>query len=526
MNNYTSPTNQAASVDKTQKKLLKNLKHQIESLSQFVIRLSGFYEGVNPKLDKEMESLRSHLGGKVNFALAESSMIKINKLLMDNSDSVKQQSKDAIKSLEVKVKKLQTWDGIPDDLHSQVIKLLASLQLASDSLFGSIPYFVQAYELYQKALTGVSPERPAPKENSEIKSSAIENEDEDADKLHDDISQELRVLINHLRSSADKSPELEDIYQRLVEGISRTELLKCCLIIIRALLKDVVKERRQAEKFIGNVHQTLVKANASVDKSLEQAQTQYELKAQATTELKDQISEIGSVVDEASDLTWLKEKTNSYLSKMSLTIESREEADVQEQKFVMQLLEEMRTQLSHLEDEAAQYKNRLAEQRINSQKDALTQLPNRLAYNNKIEVEFRRWQRHGTPLSMALVDVDFFKKINDTYGHAAGDKTLQVIARHISKYVRSTDFVSRWGGEEFVLLLPHTASDELQAPLENIRRQIEQIPFKFKEQQVSITVSIGASTFTSEDSIESVFERVDSALYQAKNEGRNRCILK
>jgi diguanylate cyclase (GGDEF)-like protein len=524
MNNYTSPSSQA--VDKTQKKLLKNLKHQIESLSQFVIRLSGFYEGVNPKLDKDLEPLRGHLGGKVNFALAESSMLKINKQLMDNTDSVKQQSKDAIKSLEVKLKKLQTWENIPDDLHSQVIKLLASLQLASDDLFGSVPYFGQAFDLYQKALNSTDKKPGATVAVPPTKVSKSTSEDDaNADKLHEEISQELRDLISHLRASGEKNTEIDAIYQRLVKGLSRTELLECCLIIIKALLQDVVKERRQAEKFIGNVHKTLVKANESVDKSLEQAQSQFQLKTEANSQLKDHISEIGVAVDEASDLSLLKEKTNNYLRKMSETLETREEADAQEQKYVMQLLEEMRTQLSQLESETAKYKSRLAEQRLSSQKDALTQLPNRLAYNNKMDVEYRRWQRHATPLSMALVDVDFFKKINDTYGHAAGDKTLQVIARHISKYVRSTDFVSRWGGEEFVILLPHTTAEDLAAPLEQIRKKIEEIPFKFKQQQVTITVSIGASSFSQGDTIDSVFERVDSALYKAKNEGRNRCII-
>ena len=170
-------------------------------------------------------------------------------------------------------------------------------------------------------------------------------------------------------------------------------------------------------------------------------------------------------------------------------------------------------------------KHRLIEQKFHNHHDALTKVPNRAAYNERMEIEYRRWKRHGSSLCLAVLDVDHFKNINDNYGHAAGDKTLQVIAQNINRCLRATDFLSRWGGEEFVILFPQIPEKDLTKPLETIRRQIERIPFKFKDVKVTITVSIGASYFKMDDKIETVFDRADKALYEAKSTGRNRCII-
>jgi diguanylate cyclase (GGDEF)-like protein len=100
-----------------------------------------------------------------------------------------------------------------------------------------------------------------------------------------------------------------------------------------------------------------------------------------------------------------------------------------------------------------------------------------------------------------------------------------VIAQHIQKSLRATDFMARWGGEEFVVILPKSNADDLIQPLEKIRSKIEKLPFRFKNKNVTITVSIGATSFSADDTVESAFERADSALYEAKHMGRNRCVI-
>ena len=121
-----------------------------------------------------------------------------------------------------------------------------------------------------------------------------------------------------------------------------------------------------------------------------------------------------------------------------------------------------------------------------------------------------------------VADVDHFKQINDNYGHLAGDKVLRILAKEISTRVRQTDFVARYGGEEFVVLLNNIALEDAEKLMNNVRQKIEKCPFHFKEKQVQITMSFGIAEFGRNDMPETAFERADTALYRAKQSGRNR----
>ena len=114
------------------------------------------------------------------------------------------------------------------------------------------------------------------------------------------------------------------------------------------------------------------------------------------------------------------------------------------------------------------------------------------------------------------LDIDHFKSINDKYGHAVGDKTLQIVAKALKKSFRATDFVSRFGGEEFACLMVNTHPDEVMVPLEKVRKAIESIPFVIKKDRLNITISIGVTELKNSDDSLSIFERADKALYEAK----------
>jgi diguanylate cyclase len=503
-----------------QKKLILTFKHQLEQLSQFVIRVTKFYEGVSPELDQELQVLRGHLGGKSNFALAESSISNLTGLLLKNADSIKQQNSKSISLLESTIKKLQGWDNIPHDLKLDSTRFLSSLPHKNSSLYRALPQFEQAIGLYQRALDNAfkidSALSITPTNNAEL----VLNE-----KLHQEITSELRELLEQISDIKDKGKRLAEIKSQLVKGINHQELLECCLVVIRAFMKDLLKERKHAEQFVSGLHKSLASVNEGVERSIEAAQSNFAAKQTDNESLRENIANIDNVVIEEHDISTLKQKASEYLKKMAGTIDSREQSDKEEQILLMNLLNEMKTQLSTLEQETSEYKHRLIEQKYHSHHDALTKVPNRAAYNERMEIEYRRWRRHGSSLCLAVLDVDHFKSINDNYGHAAGDKTLQVIAQNINRCLRATDFLSRWGGEEFVILFPQIPEQDLLKPMETIRRQIERIPFKFKDVKVTITVSIGAAYFREGDSIELVFDRADKALYEAKSTGRNRCII-
>lgn len=160
--------------------------------------------------------------------------------------------------------------------------------------------------------------------------------------------------------------------------------------------------------------------------------------------------------------------------------------------------------------------------------DGLTKLYNSRHFYHQSEMEIERCRRHEHPLSLLIMDIDFFKNYNDTYGHLAGDKVLSRIGRIIRSCLRKSDSAYRYGGEEFVALLPETGIDDAMPVARRIREAVEQETF-YPEQddEVHITISIGVTEFGMKENLKSFIKRSDDALFCAKQNGRNQinCIM-
>lgn len=159
--------------------------------------------------------------------------------------------------------------------------------------------------------------------------------------------------------------------------------------------------------------------------------------------------------------------------------------------------------------------------------DGLTGLYNRRYFYELFEKEFERSKRFHQPLSVIMVDIDYFKKINDTYGHLAGDIVLENLAKRLTKHVRMIDTVARYGGEEFVILLPQSNSKDSLIVAERIREDVSATEVETEDGALKITVSLGISDTSKGDLAkpQDLFNRADEALYQAKRDGRNRTIV-
>jgi len=157
--------------------------------------------------------------------------------------------------------------------------------------------------------------------------------------------------------------------------------------------------------------------------------------------------------------------------------------------------------------------------------DQLTQIANRRGLIIAFEMERARQLRSGRPLSIGLIDIDNFKRLNDDLGHAAGDEALKSLATLIRNNLRPTDHVARYGGEEFVVLLPETAVEEGEKVLSRLQRTMTGGLFMHKEQQVFVTFSAGVTLYRPEERIEDTLERADQALYEAKHAGKNRTCI-
>lgn len=157
-----------------------------------------------------------------------------------------------------------------------------------------------------------------------------------------------------------------------------------------------------------------------------------------------------------------------------------------------------------------------------SLKDSLTGAGNRVALEQSLSREIEMSRRHGQALSVIMLDMDHFKRLNDTHGHQAGDAALRATALLLKEQLRNVDMVFRFGGEEFFLVLSNTGPDAAAIVGERIRAAIESLPFLVGEKQVRLTASLGCATYQMHECLEDLSRRADEALYDAKRNGRNR----
>lgn len=185
-------------------------------------------------------------------------------------------------------------------------------------------------------------------------------------------------------------------------------------------------------------------------------------------------------------------------------------------------------QLSRLRDKLEGQRAALAQALARIQematRDDLTLLANRRHMNELLGYEKERHERSGGPLSLALIDIDWFKRVNDAYGHAAGDDVLREFARQALCAVRATDVLARWGGEEFLLMLPDTDAQAAQIVIERMRARIAAHPFIAGEAPLTVSFSAGLTAACNGETIGATIARADAALYAAKAAGRNRIV--
>jgi len=196
---------------------------------------------------------------------------------------------------------------------------------------------------------------------------------------------------------------------------------------------------------------------------------------------------------------------------------------------VISLANKFTTLMTSLEQQVTDRTHELNQARMKfeelAHQDPLTSLLNRRGFINDAEVEIQRFIRSGRSFSLVLSDIDFFKRFNDEHGHACGDAVLQDVASLLQDHLRDVDRVARWGGEEFILLLPETSADGAQRITEKLREKINNTQFQFENQKFSVAMTFGVATYRSDESLTECIARADAALYEGKAEGRNKVVV-
>jgi len=180
---------------------------------------------------------------------------------------------------------------------------------------------------------------------------------------------------------------------------------------------------------------------------------------------------------------------------------------------------------NNLHTQKVELREALERNRLLATRDELTGLPNRRHAQDLLALEASRFEREKVPLSLCLFDLDHFKQINDTLGHAAGDEVLRMVARQAQPVLRETDVLTRWGGEEFLLLLPDTHPADAERVVERLRQRLGRADIWREWPELRVTFSGGIAAHRDGESMQETIARADDLLYRAKTAGRNRVLL-
>ncbi|MDT3310181.1 diguanylate cyclase [Pseudomonas sp. rhizo66] len=339
------------------------------------------------------------------------------------------------------------------------------------------------------------------------------------------IEDTLIGLLDDLTLPERHRPQAEAMRERLKHGLNWYELIPILDDLATLMLAITDSGQHEFEAYLQQLNERLEAFQSNLQAaSAGHADNSSAAKAM-DTQIREQVDGLQTSVQEAADLEDLKHVLENHLEGLLGTMDQHQkQRDAREQE-VATRLKSLSERVAHMEQEAQGFREHLEVQRQKALIDPLTGLPNRAAWSERLEHEIKQWQQHGNTLSLAMLDLDHFKRINDNYGHLAGDKVLKIIATVLRKRLRGSDFIARFGGEEFVLLMPATPPAVGAKLLETLRAAIEACPFHFKGERVTITISMGLATFRAGEHSDLVLKRADQALYRAKNAGRNRVEL-
>ena len=336
------------------------------------------------------------------------------------------------------------------------------------------------------------------------------------------IEQTLIGLLDDLSLPERHKAQALEMRERVARGLNWYELIPVLDDLAVLMLAITDSGQHEFETYLQQLNERLESFQSHLHEASAGHADNSSAARELDSQLREQVDGLQSSVQGAVDVDSLKHILENRLEGLLVTMdEHQHERDRREQELAGRL-QGLAERVANMEQEALGYREHLEETRQKALIDPLTGLPNRAAWSEQVEREMQAWQENGGHLAMAILDLDHFKRINDSYGHLAGDKVLKIVADQLRKRLRPRDFIARFGGEEFVLLLAQTSPTVAAQVAEVLRAAIEACPFHFKGERVVITASIGLSAFRSGERGDQVLKRADAALYRAKDLGRNR----
>ncbi|MGP1609155.1 MAG: GGDEF domain-containing protein [Burkholderiales bacterium] len=337
----------------------------------------------------------------------------------------------------------------------------------------------------------------------------------------------LLGLIDRLSLEDSDAVRLKDVRKAVLQA-SDDEALAAQAEIVACMVsrhhRQLADQRAAAEQLLAQVTRQLGELAQYLDHESTDRRDGNGARQELDRHLSREIDALGSHLQQAPDMSNLHLEVQTRLGMIATHMKNfREREDAREREWRTQS-EQMSRRIGELELSAQSLEIRLKQKQQLASTDPLTGIANRLVFEQYIAQVCAQVAQEGGEACLLMIDIDHFKKINDRFGHAAGDRALRIVAGQLAGRLRPDDLLARYGGEEFVVVLPGTGAEAGHAIAEDLRTCIEGVAFRGQKQPLQITLSCGIALLKMGDTPEDAFDRADRALYRAKHGGRNRCV--
>jgi diguanylate cyclase len=509
-------------------------------------RLALVAQGLDPSLDPHLSSLRQTLRKK------DQEQHQIEYILEKIDDTIikMENNKDKPQTTGEILANLLSTLNLAKTYKKEARKLAKQFKLATNADINTL--LPQLDNLLNQCLVDNSPEKSSGFSFGLFKNKQAESEQKSRDNTPISLVDDPKEIVESTKvqpsATAIKRPPTHVLLMQLLERLSLPQaltkrttairrqiesgieeqalpgLIDEIADIISALGSQVLAEKREYETFLKSLTARLNELDEQIHLNTDDDQQAFQARHDLGRVVEQEVRGISSHVEVADNLEQLKSTVNQRLGFLNQHFESYRQADHDQFEQSQKQIQTLKQRIHLMEQESIELRQSAMRSRDQALKDPLTGIWNRQALNEVLEKEYTRWQRYQKPLSIILWDIDFFKKVNDQYGHAAGDKVLKTIAQIFTSQTRDADFVSRYGGEEFMGIFPETELANALGLANKIREKIANSKFHYEGEAVAITASAGLACFNEGDTIDEVFKRADQTLYKAKEAGRNRCL--
>jgi diguanylate cyclase len=490
----------------------KSQKDLEKLLCNTIIKLSFAVAGFDPQLDPHLQRIRNNLKKGINSRHLKAELENFTDVLTRLNHQPEQ-----AKPLETAL----LFDFLLRHYTSEA-QQDALQQLRAKSVENK---FATPHQLFAAIIAAIEPNR------IEISSQPVNSvSSSDAAQIDTKIvSRQLLYLFESIEIPAIFDSQAQTVKQLLAsssQSITAYEkVLETSINLLLKIKQHIQSEQQDIDKFLSHITEQLTELGLTVTGASTAAKESAISRNKLAQSVSEQMKALQHSSSIATKLEPLKEVINLRLEEITKEIQEHNQEEAIQRQKTQQQLEELTLKVNAMESESNELKSKLKIANTKALRDTLTGLPNRLAYQERLQTELARWKRYQSPLSLIVWDIDHFKNINDRFGHKAGDKALSLIAKQLSGNCRETDFLCRFGGEEFIMLLPDTAKEPALKLANQLRNIIEKTDFNSNGLAITITISCGITEFIQYDNHEIAFDRADKALYQAKQQGRNRCCI-